>query len=359
MNKKVLAALFGLIILIGFGTYFLSKPSKPDTLEIGVISGTVGEWGFVGENFNRGLMLAHKEWLENHPNSQVRLIIEEDEFDGKKGLSAYQKLVNIDNIDALINLTTFTLDNIYDLVSKTDIPVAQAFIQSQEEKDDNILQLWPGTIPGQIELGKTVKEKGYENVVVLVAQTSSGYQKFADGFKKGYNGNVTEIKVPADESGLRTIALKSLSSNPDAIVFIIDPKTGGLLLKEIEALKKTPVRYVFDSNIVGGFENYTSLLSDPNVLNGSILFTIPSEFTEDFTNKYKAEYGQEPGLASDMGYDAFMLLMNNYSDDNKKWIENMKDYKAEGAGGEIKFDEVGVRIPRIVIGTIENGQLPK
>jgi ABC-type branched-subunit amino acid transport system substrate-binding protein len=273
-------------------------------------------------------------------------------------LSAYKKLTSIDKIDGLINATTITIDALYDEVAKSGMPVALGFEQGIEAKDDNIVQLWPGSVPALVKLGEHIKDKGFKNVVVFVDNGSAAFQRFADGFKQGYGSPVQEIKVGADGTDLRSSALKASALKPDAIVFIIKPTSGALLVKELKSISSDSYQFVFDANMQTGFTDYQKVLKDTSILNGSILYTVPNIYRQEFTDNFKNKFGTEPTIGSETGYNAFMLLARSYDEDKVEWVENMQKASFNGADGKIVFDGNGIRIPELKIGTIENGKLP-
>jgi len=358
MNKKYFIGVIVLIVVIvGISMSFSAKNGSSE-LTFGMIANLTGDYAVVGEGFSKGVDLAQEEWNKSNPDRQIRVIKEDDGFDAKKGLSAYKKLTSIDHIDGLINTTTITIDALYDEVAASGMPVALGFEQGIEAKNDNVVQLWPGSVPAEVKLGEYIKEKGFKNVVVFVDNGSAAFQRFADGFKKGYGLPVQEIKVSADGSDIRTSALKVSGIKPDAIVFIIKPTSGALLFKELKSLG-TNAQYVFDANMQTGFPDYQKILGDTNVLNGSIVYTVPTQYREDFSNAYKLKFGAEPTIGSETGYNAFTLLARSYDKDKTKWVENMQKASFDGADGKIVFDDNGIRIPELKIGTIEGGKLPE
>lgn len=356
-TSKIVLSVIAVLLVIGGITLFNSK-KQPSELTFGLIANLTGDYAAVGEAFSKGAELAQEEWNLDNPNLQIKIIKEDDGFDAKKGLSAYKKLTGIDHIDGLINTTTITIDALYDDVVKSGMPVALGFEQGIEAKNDNVVQLWPGSVPAEAKLGEAIKAKGYKNIVVFVDSGSSVYQRFADGFKKGYALPVQEIKVAADSTDLRSSVLKATALKPDAIVFIIRPVQGALLVKELKSLSKDKYQYVFDANIQTGFTDYAKILGDTNILNGSILYTVPSVYRQDFTDNFKKKFGIDPAIGSETGYNAFMLLARSYDTDKTKWVKNMQSASFTGADGKIVFDENGIRIPELKIGTIENGKLP-
>lgn len=359
MNKISKVILAAAIVIVVIATVAFNLKQKPGEITFGVIAGSTGAYGVVGESFIKGAELAQEKWNAKNPKMQVKIIKEDDGFDAKKGLTAYKKLTSIDHIDGLVNMTTITIDALYDEVSKTGMPVALGFEQGIEAKNDNIVQLWPGTVPAEAKLGEYVKSKNFKNIVVLVDNGSSAYQRFADGFKKGYSLPVQEIKISGDASDIRSNALKISNIKPDAVVLIVKPTSGALLFKELKLLSTHKYQFIFDANIQTGFTDYEKILGNTSVLDGSIVYTVPNNYRQEFVADFKKKFGVDPAIGSETGYNAFMLLALSYDKDKSKWVTNMQKSSFDGADGKIVFDENGIRIPELKIGTIENGKLPE
>ena len=356
MNKKII---WFMVVLVIMGVLLVGVNKKSSThLTFGLISGMSGDYAAVGDAFAKGAELAQEEWNKANPNQQIDMIKEDDGFDAKKGLSAYKKLTSINHIDGLINMTTITIDALYSDVVSSGMPVALGFEQGIEAKNDNVVQLWPGTVPAEEKLGAYVKERGFKNVVIFVDKESAVFERFANGFIKGYELPVQEIKTGNDSGDIKSNALKILEIKPDAIAFIVTPTTGALLVKELNLLSKTKYQFIFDANIQTGFTDYTKILGNTNVLTGSILYAIPNIYRQEFSDSFKKKFGQEPTIGSETGYNAFILLARSYNVNKEKWVENMQKASFIGADGKIVFDENGIRIPELKIGVIKDGKLP-
>jgi len=364
MNKTI-KIILGLVIiaLVVWGIYSFSQrsqnPVSDQPIKIGVITGLTGEYAFVGENWKKGVMLAEELYKKANPNSFIELIIEDDGFDTKKGLSAYRKMVDINKIDALINMTTPTINAIYNIVVENGMPVIQGGEQSQEPVDDNIMQIMPGNIFSEIQLGEYVKDMKLENLAV-VYNNDATFLRFFDAFKNGYNGSFDEYKLGSIESGTsdyRTITTKILAKKPSAIVFITIPNDGARLISEILKLSTEKPQFIFDLNFQSGFNDYKQILGDMNILNGDITMMIASQVSDQFIADWKAKYNEEPGVFADWAYDAYNLLLKTYDPDNSQWVKNLKKVDFEGVSGKVTFDETGVRIPDFQIKTITNGAI--
>ncbi len=357
MNRNI-KIIIGVVVLgVLWGGYVLLQPSsKPSNIKIGLITGLTGEYSFVGENYKKGVVLAYENYKKENPESNVEIIIENDGFDPKKGLSAYKKLTEINKIDALINLTSPTIGAIYSSVTKTDLPVIQGGEQEREPTNDNVFQITPGNIVAEEKLGEYTKNLNLENVAIIYGNNTT-FIRFFEAFKRGYGGNLVEYKLDLATKEHRTVTTKILAKNPSAIVFLATPDQGALLIKEILKQTKDIPKFIFDANIQTGINDYKRILGDSLiVLNGSIAMNIETSMNEDFVRLYKERYDEEPGIATDWAYDSFNLLMKTYDKDGKKWTSNIKGANFEGAGGAVIFDKVGVRIPQFKIKTMENGK---
>lgn len=330
-------------------------PIKP--LKIGLIAGLSGEYAFIGENYKKGVLLASEIYTQNHPESKIEIIIEDDQFDPKKGLSAYKKLTEIDKIDGLINMTSPTINSIYDLVAKTDLPVIQGGEQGQDPASDNVFQLMPGNISLEEDLGQYVKNLGYQNPVVFYSNDPT-FLRFFEAFQRGYNGNVDAYKLNPADKDLSTIVIKALSKNPGAFVFITAPNQGALVIQEIMKLSKgieTPI--IFDPSFQTGFGDYKRILGDLNILNGSKVMMIKQTSNEAFKAAYKQKYNEDPGVAADLAFDSFNVLINSYNKEKRLWVNAISQANFEGASGIITFDAAGVRKPQSEIKVVINGSL--
>lgn len=354
-RRKIIGLFIALVVVIGF-VVAINPDQKPENIKIGVMLGLTGPYAFVGENMRNGVVLAAEQYNAAHPNDTVELIIENDEFEPKKALTVYQKLIGVDHIDALINMSTPSIGVIYDQVTKLDMPVIQGGEQTFEPIDDNVLQVLPGNIELEKQLGAFIKEKGYKTPVVVYTNNDAMI-RFKNAFVGSLGGSPKEFIINADEKDLRTHVLKVSEAKPDVIVLLMFPDSGAQFVRQYAAISKLP-QLVFDANAQSGFGEYQKTLNGAEMLNGAYIGTISQNLSQEFKDAYKKRFGAEPGVFSDLGYDGFNLLIDTYDSDGKEWIKNVKESKLIGAAGQIEFDSVGVRLPTVKIVQIQDGKIP-
>lgn len=354
MKKYLIPIIIVLVLVIVFVASSSKAPAKG--FNVGLISILSGDYAAVGENFKNGVVLAHEEYNAAHPDAPIKLTVEDDGFSGGKGVSAYQKLVNVDKIDALINVSTPTIDSIYEAASKSGMPIMQGGEQGQAPTDDNVFGVYPDSITSEYDYGVYMREKGAKHMN-LVYTNINAMIRFVDSFKQGFQGSTTDFIIDPTEKDFRTHALKITSGNPEAIGFFIYPQQGAQLMKEYFKVAKNKPTIFFDTNFVSGFSDYERILGDTKVLDGAIVGGMRLESTDAFKAAYKKRFGTDAGFLADIGYDAFNMLVQARATDKSVWVNNIKSISHEGASGKIQFGPTGNRLPDTKMMVIEGGKM--
>lgn len=360
MNKKLITGIVVVIIIAIVAVISISNKDKgiDQPITIGMIGILSGEYSFVGENIQNGAILAQEEYNAKNPESKITLLVEDDGYDSGKALSAYKKLTDFNNIDALINVSTPSIGAIYDLVTEVEMPVIQMGEQPTDPTADNVFQILPGNIAAEIQLGEYITEQGFTNPVVIYSQDDVMI-KFKNAVLEGIGADVTELALTTSGTDYRSDVLKVSEGNHDVVVMITTPQQGAQFLRTYATQIGSLPKLAFDANVQTGFADYKRILGDTNILNDSIVAVTSQQVSDEFKVAYEARFGSAPGVMADLGYDAFNMLIDTYSKDGKGWVENVQAGGFTGVTGPITFDSVGIRNPEVTIGTIQNGELPK
>jgi branched-chain amino acid transport system substrate-binding protein len=121
MNNKIITVLA--IVLVVAGSLLFNKRSSipkvsTEKVKVGVIlplSGALAEYGVAYKN---GIMLAS----EQSKNSNVEYVFEDSDYDAKKSISAYNKLVDVDKVDVLMSWGGVPTEAVYPLLKDKRIP---------------------------------------------------------------------------------------------------------------------------------------------------------------------------------------------------------------------------------------------
>lgn len=344
------------IIIAGVGAWFSRDTSSETGFRVGLISILSGDYAAVGENMKNGVVLANELYNAAHPDAQVTLLIQDDGFNGGKGASAYQKLVAADHIDALINVSTPTIDSIYATVSKTDMPVIQMGEQGREPAADNVFGIFPNSIASEYDYGVYMKNRGVKEMVI-VYMNNDAMIRFVESFKKGFAGKTTDFMIDPSEKDFRTHALKVSALHSETIGMFMFPQQGAQFLKEFLKIDKSKPQFFFDANFQSGKADYERILGGLGMLDGALFGTINMKTDDAFKVAYKKRFGTEPGFLADMGYDSFNVLVTAHAKDNATWLKNIQNIKFDGASGSTQFDATGNRQPETKIVTLKGGEM--
>lgn len=354
-NTKIIIGIIIVVVLAGI----LLKSKSPDgSIKIGLISpitGLVANGDNLGQGFANGATLAKEEFEKKNGKLKVNMIIEDDGFDSKKGLSAYQKLVSVDNVDSLINLSSPTIDVIKTAVHERGFPVLQLGAESEISKD-NIFQMYPDqTSVGM--LGEVANKDGVKTVTVVMEQVKA-YEKFISDFQKSFSGTTAIIRIPTTEKDYSSTALKIKQLNSDAVLIFTSSVVGSQVLAKVQTIGYKIPKIYFDLGLQLGLKEYKNLLGStmPMLENSKALYSLTKD-APSFSTAYKARFNADPSVLSAYGYDSFNAMVSTYNADKTQWLNNIQKYNAEGATGKISFDAVGLRPPEFTIATVKSGEL--
>ncbi len=349
----------GAVLIIALATLAIARmrPASGD-IKIGVISpmtGLISGGSNLGENYANGVKLAIEDYKALHPGINISYVLEDDGYDSKKGVSAYQKLVNLDKVDALLNLSSPTIDAVYETARKDGLPIMQLGEQAQSS-DDNIFQVYPGNKAAIEALGAELQNRGYQKIVVA-SQQLAAYERWVNDIKTTFKGNVVHERISPTENDLRPIALKVAQEKPDALVILMGSSAGAELVKNLHQQNNLPPLYL-DTALNLGLGDFQKVLgSDLGALEGTVAVSITSYTSDDFKERYKAKYGMDAGALADYGYDSAMILLSSHDSNRGKWMENISNADYQGVSGRVSFEPDGTRIPEYKLVTVRSGAI--
>lgn len=354
MNKTFSIIVLALII-IGAGWYYYGQSSSSvdnGVVKVGVIAPLTGQYGFLGEGVKNSVSLVLGE------DSKFQVIFEDNEFDVKKGVSAYQKLVNIDKVDVLMNVDAATLSAIQPLVKNTNIPVFEIF-ESNFHEPDNIFQILPFSYPLFTELAKESGNR-YNKVALVYSGAADIFSTNADFFKKGIESTkiVYEAKLGADPA-YKTEATKVLAAKPDAVTLMMAPEEGIQFVKAlIDQGAKGKIKLICDANIEISIQQYVDAVGK-DIFEGCISTNLPGIASEEFTQAYKTKFNTEPPFGAVYAFDAATIVKTLAMQPKTKWFAVIQKTKITGASGPLSFDESGTRLPQSELHIFQDGKFVK
>jgi ABC-type branched-subunit amino acid transport system substrate-binding protein len=207
-------------------------------------------------------------------------------------------------------------------------------------------------------LGKYVSEMDLPKKI-YVHMNDPMINKVVNRFKIGYgSGLLLEEILPNDENYIRSTAIKIIAEDPDLIILSAWPNVGAQFVRHVLTQSKRQMLFAFDPLLDEGFSEYKKIVGDMTKLDGSIVPIQKKYDSAIFADLYKKRYGIAPSTGSDVAYDGFNVLVETYDKDWSDWVSNLRKYNKPGVTGEIKFDDVGLRLTDYKITNVVDGKIP-
>ncbi|MEI6553284.1 MAG: ABC transporter substrate-binding protein [bacterium] len=352
MKKKIVIGIVVIVVILAAVIY--SPKDKPTgKIKVGVIAPMSGQYGALGESIHDAILMS----FEKDPNIQV--VFEDDSFDPKKAVSAYQKLTSIDKVDTIINVDSPSLDANQTLIDKDQI-LTFHLTESNTKKDDTVFQTIPFSYPVFTAIGKEASTR-YKKVAVVYSGSLDIFKTDAEYFKKGLGENVvTEDFDLSPNSDLRTDVTKILAFNPDAMTIIVYKDTGIKLLKALAEQKGSKnVSVICDANTEFVVGDYIKALGSDKMLQGCISANLPSDTAQSFKDEFKAKYKYDPLFLSDYAYDSAEIIKKLENVPKKNWKSTVEKMSFEGVSGKVSFDNMGTRPAAYELHVFKDGKFMK
>ncbi len=353
--KKVVIV-FGLAVVVGIAAWGLAtqKTTPSGGIKIGVIAPLSGQYAFLGESERNAMLLSQKALQAK--GQAVQLIFEDDKYDPKVGVLAYEKLKSINQVDAVVAVSAPVIGALKPIVAQ-DHTLLFSLGESLYHEDDTVFQLMPASDKIAPRLGEEASKR-FNRIAIVYSQSGSLWQQWKDDFLKGVDKNdMVETFALPPGSDFRTETQKILAFKPDATTVFLPLEEGIKYLQDLKLYDpKHTVAIICDGNLEFSIGEYTAKVGK-DIFEGCISSTLPDTKTSEFVSTYKSTYKAEPVLTADYAYDAVSILAMLAQKNKNDWLSALKNnFKFSGASGEVKFNAVGTRLPEVVIHQYKDGK---
>lgn len=366
MKKTILwvVGIVVVVIVVMLSTRTTEQDSSP--IKIGFIGALSGDTAVYGESVRNGVQIAVEEINDKNLAGRKIELIQEDVScsDGKKAVSAAQKLISVDKVQGLIG---FPCSGEMLAVAPVSEPAKViVFGQGSNPKITDAGEYIFRTWPSDLFAGKMVAEKVFEDgnkKVAMITENTEYATAIRDVISKEYKGTITASETyKSDVKDFRSMLTKIKQTNPDAL--LINAQAGS----NAAAIAKQARELGMKSQFYGYFFTGPEFVKSGPAVEGTLMLDAPTLDSSNskaaaFLAKYESKHGQRPAYPfyAGGGYDQMMLLASAFgeagtdSDEVRSYLEAVKDN--EGVIGRFGFDMngdvVGVNLRW---GTVTNGE---
>lgn len=324
-----------IVVVILGGVYFSGGRGSKKVTKIGVIAPLTGPLAEYGIAFKNGVELANSQ----NGNSNVQYVFEDNKWDSKEAISAFNKLVQVDGVAAVINWGTPTSEAIAPIVKDT-VP----FIAITTEPP--ITSISPYIIRGGFnqpkdyiaQVWKYLRSKNVKNIGIMKTDIVYLNSLFAELQKaKNSDESVTLIdNFNFEDADFKTAIGKISKGKYDAIgVLMVSGQVSTFYKQAKELGISLPVTFGSDF-----FESQSEIDAAQGLMNGAVYANTGA--TQEFTDKYVSTYNNSSQMASAAyGYDLAKIFNTviNYQDKNTilQSLKSVKDFS--GVEGTLSYNE--------------------
>jgi branched-chain amino acid transport system substrate-binding protein len=370
MKKRYLVG--GLVLLAVIAIVIVvvkSRRSEPsNTVRVGAILPMTGTSANYGELMSRGISVAADEFNASRAKDSPSLdvVIEDSKSTPRDGLSAMQKLIQIDKVAAVMPALSG--------VVLACVPIA--------ESNHVVLLNCPANSPklrgaGSFVFNITIlsdqeseyladfafNKMGAKSAAIAFVNNEYG-RSYGDSFAKKYTavGGVIKLSEGHEQGAtdFRTTIEKFRSANVDLVFLATYYAEGALFLKQS---KELGFKSKWLSNSSMETPDFLKIAGDAGE---GLVFSQPgfdadssNELTKKFVAEYRKRYGINPDFWSAQYYDGTRLLGAAVAsgartgDEIRAYLKNLKGFP--GLTGPIEFDEKGGVTRTVRFKTVKNG----
>lgn len=330
----------GILGVIACLTQFLPICIAQGTNKIGIIlplSGSTSSWG---SGLQSAALMSFKS-LPQEIKDNVELVFEDDKFDSKTAISAFQYLVEQKEVNAVIVFGSNSALAIAPLAEKLKIPVIALGLSPKIYKDRQwIIQHWVQVRPLAESILQIAKEKNVKKLNILTSEHES-YESIKNELlnsasKKGIEINSSET-IPLESKDLTYLLPKLLKMSEETLAVCLLPEQN-------KAFAALALKSKLKLDLIGCNGLDTPILSDvEKKLFSKVLYPAIAH-TDKFLKSFIAENPNKEWIGAGNMYDAVLIFSHALSKttDNIKILSEIKKSQTESfAFGAYNFNPEG------------------
>jgi branched-chain amino acid transport system substrate-binding protein len=370
MNKKVWIAVLSVVAVVVV-ILLVTQPwtSSSKTVNFGATFPLTGEVASYGQKAKRGIETAVGDQNTKGGMLGKRVVVDfqDDRNDKKEAVSIMTKFATIDKVPVVfgsagstVTLAIVPLANRYKVVLIS--PISSSSKLSTEGGPYFFRTVPADDLQAEV-LSKWVFGSGARRVAIVYTNNSWG-KPLAEGFKQKFESlggqAIVSEGVQENTTDFRTIITKLKGmKNLDAVVSPTYPKEGGVFVRQAKEIGLKLPLFGGDNWGSPEFRNIAGTAAE------AVFYTAPTESIgpaySEFSQRYKAKYGEEPDVFGAYAYDAataiFKAIEAAHAIDPVKIREALLKVSFIGVSGEIAFRPNGdLRSEAFAKKTIKNGQ---
>jgi branched-chain amino acid transport system substrate-binding protein len=314
--------------------------NKDHALRLGAVFPLTGPISSYGQTWSKSFSLAISDFEEQN-DVNVDFFIEDSQMDPKLALSSAQKLIQLNNVQAIIPGSSREALAIIPLTEENDVLVVTAASNPKITENRNfVFRIVPSDFIQGKDLAQFALNKGLKSFSVLSLQSDYGIG-LTNVFEKNLLNGGARIDFKEffseSETDFRTHLLKIKNAASQGVLIIaMDKQYVSILsqMKELGLKQKVFASEVFNSGVV---------LENTELVKGVVYskyLAVSNPISSKFEAEYFSRFGEKPGPFAAETYDATLVALKAlFNSSNSKGAKDFLHTSTfSGVTGNIQFD---------------------
>lgn len=300
-------------------------------VKIGVIIALTGEASSFGEATKNGIEIALSKMSEAD-RSRLQIIYEDDGFQPKNTVAAFQKLVSVDKVSVVITMGSGTSNAVAPLAERHQIPLIAVASDPNIVKDKKYSVLFWVTPEAETDLvfPEAIK-RGYRSIARVTTTHDGAYAMRSEFDRKNKELNnpiklILDEEFPSDIKDFKSTITKIRAlDNLDAIMVLLMPGQAGIFAKQAR-----------EAGVMQPFFSY-ELLEDPNEIKAAVgafegaWFATAGAASSEFSSEFSSKYPDSMAVLAPNAHDSILMIAkatvsNSSSEAINKYLHEVKDF---------------------------------
>lgn len=364
MKNKIFKSVFAMAMsLVMFSA--CNNSTQTDSIKIGVILPLTGKFAVIGEGEKKGIEMAIDSLKRKYPNTKIEIVYEDFASETKNAVTAANKLISIEQVDAIITSTTAASEAVSPIVEKAQKInfVISPDIDIVRKSKYNFRIYY--NFNTESEVVNAFVQKMNPNSVSFLASKYSSLQKLVDGklepdFKQAGINVLGKEYVEVTDKDFKNAILKIKNENPT--MWFLAPMTNqvDLYTNQLKDYEVTPSN---DRILIGSFTFNWKPADFISTLEGYYIVTPVFQTFDNgnaFVTAFTKQYNSKPSFDIAYAYDNTLILSELLISSNKQFSNFKEAFNKlgtrQGASGKINFVGNNETKAEIIVTKVVNGK---
>ena len=328
------------------------EPKIDEPIKVGFIVPLTGFAAEYGEKIEKISSLALSEYQkENEKASKIEFIFEDDKGDSKEAVTVAQKMIQIDQVDALVVLLANSIAGVEPIANQYEIPLLGVGTVSSEvpEESDYLFVGLASPYSRGVASADYLIDKLGDPIISTISNLQNDLGiTWLKGFKDRYQERdklekivLMETSSGFDNKDFKTTLLKADEKQVEFIVTTTVFNDTPFLLKQAREMG-LEFKYFGTGDLENQFFIDNAGNDAEGVIFNSVIFDVNNlnSVGKKVQELIKTNFDLDLGLLESAFWDSSMTIIKA-SVGKGDLVDSLNNLKIEGILGPIEFDEVG------------------